>query len=282
MSESYAIIGGKGMLGRALSELLTREGRAYQVLDLPEFDLTKRDQVEALAKSKPVAVLNCAAYTNVDTAETEEALATKLNGEAVALLAELCAKHDVPLVHYSTDYVFAGDAKTPYRVDQAHAPLNAYGRSKAVGERAIWDAGGPYLLLRTSWLYAPWANNFVRTIFKASREREFLKVVDDQHGRPSSSEYVAKVTLALLDKKARGTLHVTDGGQCTWHEFASEIVRLAGHKARVDACTSAEFQRPAKRPAYSVLDIAPTEALVGPLTPWQDNLADVMKRLEPI
>ena len=279
---SYAIIGAKGMLGRALEQLFTREKRAFQSLDLPDFDLTQRAQVEQLVHSGTRAVLNCAAYTNVDTAETEEALATKLNGEAVALLAEVCAKHNVPLVHYSTDYVFSGDATSPYRVDQPLAPLNAYGRSKAVGERAIWDAMGPHLLLRTSWLYAPWANNFVRTIFKASRTQDALKVVSDQHGRPTSAEHLARATMQLLDKKALGTLHVTDGGQCSWHEFASEIVRLAGHKAQVNACTSAEYSRPAKRPAYSVLDLGPTEALLGPMPRWQDNLADVMARLEPI
>ncbi|MDB4987315.1 MAG: dTDP-4-dehydrorhamnose reductase [Myxococcaceae bacterium] len=279
---SYVIIGGRGMLGRALSELFTREKRPFRVLDLPDFDVTKRDHIEALWSGHVTALLNCAAYTNVDTAEKDEAAATKLNGEAVALLAETSAKHDVPLVHYSTDYVFAGDAKTPYRVDQPHAPLNAYGRSKAVGERALWDAKGPHLLLRTSWLYAPWANNFVRTIFKASRERESLKVVADQLGRPTSAEHLAQATLALLDKSARGTLHVTDGGQCTWHEFAAEIVRIAGHAARVDPCTTEEFPRPAKRPAYSVLDLAPTEALLGPMPRWQDSLADVMARLEPV
>jgi dTDP-4-dehydrorhamnose reductase len=281
-SSGYAIIGARGMLGRAIGELLTREGRPFQALDLPGFDMTQRGQVEGLVTPGLRAVINCAAYTNVDLAEKEEASATKLNGEAVALLADVCAKQEVPLVHYSTDYVFAGDATEPYRVDQAHHPINAYGRSKAVGERAIWDANGPHLVLRTSWLYAPWANNFVRTIFKASREKESLRVVVDQLGRPTSAEHLARVTLQLLDKEARGTLHVTDGGQCSWHEFASEIVRLAGHKARVDACTAEEFARPAKRPAYSVLDLGPTEALVGPMPDWRNNLANVIARLEPI
>jgi dTDP-4-dehydrorhamnose reductase len=188
----------------------------------------------------------------------------------------------VPLVHYSTDYVFAGTATRPYPVDEPHEPLGVYGRSKALGERAVWDAGGPHLLLRTSWLYAPWANNFVRTIFKLSRERESLRVVADQRGRPTSAEHLARTTLALLDQRATGTLHVTDGGECSWHEFASEIVRLAGHPCRVDPCTSAEFGRPAPRPAYSVLDLAPTEALVGPMPSWQANLRDVLSRLEPV
>ena len=278
----YVIIGAAGMLGRAFRELLAREQRAHDALDLPAFDMTNREQVEAAISPGVTAVFNCAAYTNVDAAEQDEAAATKLNGEAVALLATTCASRGVPFVHFSTDYVFAGDASEPYRVDQAHAPLNAYGRSKAVGERAVWSAAGPHLLLRTSWLYAPWANNFVRTIFKLSRERETLKVVADQLGRPTSAEHLARVSLALLDRGARGTLHVTDGGTCSWHEFASEIVRLAGHNCRVDACTAAEFARPAKRPAYSVLDLAPTEALVGPMASWRDNLASVIARLEPV
>ncbi|HVZ35222.1 MAG TPA: dTDP-4-dehydrorhamnose reductase [Polyangiaceae bacterium] len=277
----YALIGAGGMLGRAFRELFERSGRAYDALDVPAFDVTRREQVERAVTPGLTAVINCAAYTNVDLAEQEEAAATKLNGEAVALLAGVCAAERVPLVHFSTDYVFAGDAREPYRVDQAHAPLNAYGRSKAAGERALWQAGGPHLLLRTSWLYAPWGNNFVRTIYKLSRAQPSIKVVADQLGRPTSAEHLARVTTALLDLDAHGTLHVTDGGACSWHEFASEIVRLAGHPCRVDACTAAEFARPAKRPAYSVLDLAPTEQLVGPMPDWRDNLASVMARLEP-
>jgi dTDP-4-dehydrorhamnose reductase len=270
------------MLGRALSELLTREGRSYVALDLPEFDLTKGEQIAASLSSETVAVFNCAAYTNVDGAEQDEALATRLNGDAVALLAGACARLELPLVHYSTDYVFSGEASAPYRVDEPHEPVNAYGRSKAKGEQALWDAAGPHLLLRTSWLYAPWANNFVRTIFKLSRERESINVVADQRGRPTSAEHLARTSLSLLDRSVTGTFHVTDGGDCSWHEFASEIVRNAGHRCRVEPCTAAEFARPAKRPAYSVLDLAAVEALVGPMPSWQANLRDVMARLEPV
>jgi dTDP-4-dehydrorhamnose reductase len=279
---TYLIIGGKGMLGRAFSELFAREGRSAQILDLPEFNLLSPEHVDSALRGDVSAVLNCAAYTNVDLAEQQEDAANKLNGEAVELLAKACAKRAVPLVHYSTDYVFAGNATEPYPVDGPHAPLNAYGRSKAIGERALWEAKGPHLLLRTSWLYAPWANNFVRTIFKASTQRPLLRVVDDQRGRPSSAEQVARVSLQLLDQKAHGTLHVTDGGQCSWHEFASEIVRLAGHDCQVVPCTAEEFARPAKRPAYSVMDLGPTEALVGAMPDWRENLADVMRRLEPV
>lgn len=274
-------IGALGMLGRAVRELCAREGHAFHGVDRPDFDLCSAADVERVLAERPDVVLNCAAYTNVDGAETDEATATRINGEAVTQLALACAARGVPLVHYSTDYVFAGESDAPYRVDAPHAPLNAYGRSKAVGERGVWSAGGPHLVLRTSWLYAPWAANFVRTIAKASRERPELKVVDDQRGRPTSAEHLAQVSFALLAKGARGTLHVTDGGDCTWYEFACEIVRLAGTPALVRPCTSAEFVRPAKRPAYSVLDLAPTEALVGPMRRWQENLASVMARLEP-
>jgi dTDP-4-dehydrorhamnose reductase len=274
-------IGALGMLGRAVRELCAREGHDFVGVDRPDFDLGSATDVERVLAGAPDVVLNCAAYTNVDGAETDEAIATRINGDAVAQLAHACAARGIPLVHYSTDYVFAGEADAPYHVDAPHAPVNAYGRSKAVGERGVWAAGGPHLVLRTSWLYAPWAANFVRTIAKASRDRPELKVVDDQRGRPTSAEHLAAVTFALLAKGARGTLHVTDGGECTWYEFAKEIVRLAGTPAKVNPCTSAEFVRPAKRPAYSVLDLAPTEALVGPMRRWQENLADVMARLEP-
>lgn len=279
---SYAILGGKGMLGRALRELLTRQKRDFGIYDLPEFDITNRGQLENLIGPGLTAVINCAAYTNVDAAETDEANATKINGTAVRLIAQVCAERGIPMVHYSTDYVFSGDASEPYLIDQAQAPVGAYGRSKAIGERALWTTGGPHLLLRTSWLYAPWANNFVRTIFKFSRQQDALKVVSDQRGRPTSAEHLARVTMQLLDKSVRGTLHVTDGGECTWHEFATEIVRLSGHQAQVNACTSEEFARPAKRPAYSVLDLGPVERVVGAMPRWQDNLADVMARLEPV
>jgi len=279
---SYLILGARGMLGRALRELFTREERPFVGLDLPEFDMTSGEQVAAALVPGTRAVFNCAAYTNVDAAEQDEATATRLNGEAVVGLARACATRGIPLVHYSTDYVFAGTASKPYPVDEPHDPIGAYGRSKAVGERGVWDAGGPHLVLRTSWLYAPWANNFVRTMFKLTREREVIKVVADQRGRPTSAEHLARVSLALLDKSAQGTLHVTDGGECTWHEFATEIARLAGHACRVEPTTSAEFARPAKRPAYSVLDIAPTEALVGAMPSWHENLEDVLGRLEPV
>lgn len=278
---STVIVGAKGMLGRALREALIARGVTPVQLDLEEIDITDRASVErVLGEHNAKIVLNSAAYTAVDAAEGDEATAARVNGEGPRNLAEWCKQHGAVLVHYSTDYVFAGNASQPYRVDEPLKPLGAYGRTKALGEEAIRAAGGQHLILRTSWLYAPWANNFVRTIHKLSKDRPQLKVVDDQRGRPTSAEHLARTTLALLDQNARGTLHVTDGGECTWFEFAREIVRIAGHPCEVAPCTTAEFPRPAPRPAYSVLDLGPTEALVGAMPSWQANLADVMARLE--
>ena len=275
-------VGANGMLARALIQACQKQGHEYQGVDLPQFNLTLREQVDAVVTNAYSAVINCSAYTNVDGAETDEQTAARVNGLGVAYLAKAAARVGVPLVHYSTDYVFSGNASQPYAVDELQQPIGAYGRTKAAGERAIWTTGGPYLLLRTSWLYAPWANNFVRTIFKASRQQPTLRVVNDQRGRPTSAEHLAHATLQLLAKNARGTLHVTDGGECTWWEFASEIVRLSGHACQVDPCTSDEYKRPAKRPPYSVLDLDLSEALLGPMPDWRDNLRDVMQRLEPV
>lgn len=280
------LIGADGMLGRAFSELLTREGIAFRPLQYPEIDLTRDDSV-AKALAAPVdVVVNCAAWTDVDGAETREAEAAAVNGTGAGRLAAACAARGALLLHYSTDYVFSGEASAPYPVDAATGePVNAYGRSKALGEKLLAASGCRYLLLRTSWLYAPWAKNFVRTIADLAKKRDHLRVVEDQWGRPTSAEHLAQASLALWrrfagDASVRRTFHVTDGGSCSWFEFARAIVAQVAPQCRVEPCLAAEFPRPARRPRYSVLDIADTEAVVGPMPPWQDNLADVLRRLE--
>lgn len=278
---STLIFGARGMLGRALCEWFDTRGRAYIGLERATVDITDEIAVaRVIERHRASVVINCAAYTQVDAAEGDEATAMRVNGDASAHMARACMAGGIRFVYYSTDYVFAGDAATPYPVDEPLAPLNAYGRSKAAGERAIREAGQDHLILRTSWLYAPWATNFVRTIHKLSGERPTLRVVNDQRGRPTSAEHLAHITGMLVDRGARGTLHVTDGGECTWFELACEIVRQSGHECRVEPCTTAEFPRPAKRPAFSVLDLARTEALLGPMPSWQENLAKVLARLE--
>jgi dTDP-4-dehydrorhamnose reductase len=282
MSAPILIVGERGMLGRAFRELLTRALRAYQGVDLPEVDAAEPRQVADLFTKPWSAVINCAAFTNVDGAETNEAAALRANAGAPRLLSQACAHAGVPFLHFSTDYVFSGQASSPYPVDAPMQPLGAYGRTKAAGETAIREAGGRHLIVRTSWLYAPWANNFVRTMAKLTRDKPSLKVVSDQRGRPTSAEHLAQTALALLDRNASGTFHVTDGGECSWYDFTVAIAANLGRSCSIVPCTTAEFPRPAPRPAYSVLDLSKTEALLGPMPDWHDNLASVLARLEAL
>lgn len=277
MSE-VLVVGADGMLGRAWMELLEARRIPARGLFWPGFDLTDRASIERDVRGDLRAVIDCAAYTDVDGAEANEELATAVNGTGVGSLVERCDALGVPLVHYSTDYVFDGRGSAPYPVDHPVAPLNAYGRSKRVGEERVLASPGRHLLIRTSWLYAPWGKNFVLTIAKLASEREELKVVHDQRGRPTSAEHLARASLALLEGEARGTFHATDGGECTWFEFAREIAARVAPRCRVSPCTTAEFPRPAPRPAYSVLDLSGTEARLGAMPDWRENLASVLAR----
>jgi dTDP-4-dehydrorhamnose reductase len=272
------LISPDGMLGRAFAAL--HRGEALATATYPEIDLTKEETIRAHVRDGITKVINCAAYTDVDGAEKSEALATAINGTGVGALARRCREVGATLVHFGTDYVFDGNAKAPYPVDAPLAPQGAYGRSKAAGEIALRESGARHLYVRTSWLYAPWAKNFVRTIAGAATKRPTLRVVDDQRGRPTSAEHLAATTKALADRGLEGTWHVTDGGECTWFELAREIVRKTGAPCTVEPCRSDEWPSPVKRPAYSVLDLSKTEAALGAMPRWEHNLASVLARLE--
>lgn len=274
------LISPDGMLGRAWRTLLEEKGLPFEAVSYPDFDLTSDASLARVSGGTYNRVINCAAWTDVDGAEEKEAEATAVNGDAVGRLAASCAAAGSVLVHYSTDYVFPGDATVPYPVDGTHDPVNAYGRGKARGETLIRSSGAQHLILRTSWLYAPWGKNFVLTMRKLGAERETLTVVDDQRGRPTSAQHLASASLGLLGAGARGTLHVTDGGECTWHEFAKAVVATVNPDCDVQPCSSDAFPRPAVRPAYSVLDLAPTEAILGPMPQWRDNVAAVLAEVE--
>jgi dTDP-4-dehydrorhamnose reductase len=272
--------GATGMLGRAVTAALVARGLQHDVVERDRFDLCREETITSGIPSGVRAVINCTGWTNVDLAETQEEEATLINGLGVGKLAERCEQVGAVLVHYSTDYVFAGQATEPYAVDQPRAPLNAYGRSKAVGEELVERSGAEHVLIRTSWVYAPWGKNFVRTIVGAAQKRPSLRVVNDQRGRPSSAEQLAETSLRLLDAGGRGTFHASDAGECTWFELARAAIARAGLSCQVEPCSSAEYPSPARRPSYSVLDLSRTEALIGPLVPWEDSLARVIPRLE--
>jgi dTDP-4-dehydrorhamnose reductase len=278
---TVVLIGADGMLGRAMAaQLNAREWRCIAPT-LAELDLASPESIRRFPWPAPETawhIINCAAWTDVDGAESHETEATAINAAAVGELAAACTGG--MLVTYSTDYVFDGKASAPYRADHPRGPLSAYGRSKARGEEILERSGGNWLNIRTSWLHAPWGRNFVRTMATLMRERPQLRVVNDQRGRPTSAEHLARCSLALLDRGMTGHWHVTDGGECTWYDFALEIKRLTGAPAEVLPCTTAEFPRPAPRPAYSVLDLSRTEEVLGSMPHWKQNLADIVSRLE--
>ncbi|CAL9347064.1 dTDP-4-dehydrorhamnose reductase [Streptomyces sp. Tu 3180] len=257
---TWLVTGAGGMLGRDVVGELTRRGERVTGLDRTALDITRADAVErALAEHRPALVVNCAAYTAVDDAETDEERATAVNGDGPRLLARACAAHGARLVHVSTDYVFSGDARTaPYPEDHPTAPRTAYGRSKLAGERAVLEElPGASAVVRTAWLYGVHGTSFVRTMIGLEARRPTVDVVDDQRGQPTWSADVAERIADLgprLGDGAHGVFHATNSGEATWYDLAREVFRLIGADPdRVRPTTTAAFPRPAPRPAYSAL-----------------------------
>ena len=284
MNERVLLVGDKGMLADAVRRALAARGVEAVGVDRDVCDITKVDSVKAaFADHRPTLVFNCAAYTAVDKAETEEALAVAINGDGPRHLAEACMAGGATLVHYSTDFVFDGNATTPYRVDDKPNPLGAYGRSKLAGEVALEQTGfGDWLTIRTAWLYGPGPGRpFPKVMLDAAKAGKPLKVIDDQHGTPTYTRDLADVTLALLDAKARGLFHVTGGGEpTTWFGFTKQVMETFGvTPASLDAITADDWNRikpdSAHRPAYSVLDLSRVESAIGrPIRDWKLGLAD--------
>ncbi|MFG3028119.1 dTDP-4-dehydrorhamnose reductase [Streptomyces sp. NPDC048253] len=255
----WLVTGAAGMLGRDTVEELARRGEDVTGLDRTGLDITRPGSVaRAFAAHRPDLVVNCAAYTAVDDAETDEARALLVNGEGPRLLAAACAAHGARLVHVSTDYVFDGAARAPYRENGPPAPRTAYGRTKLAGERAVRavlpDAG---VIVRTAWLYGVHGRSFVRTMLELEARRDTVDVVDDQRGQPTWSADVAARIADLGPKAGRGAtgvFHATAAGEATWYDLAREVFRsLGADPDRVRPTTGDAFPRPAPRPAYSVL-----------------------------
>jgi dTDP-4-dehydrorhamnose reductase len=276
-----AIIGSTGMLGRALmSACLHRDQIVRGFAGPDEIDITDEHAVRMLvAREAPAVVINATGYTDVDGAEADPESADLVNRVGAAHLARACRDAGILFVHYSTDYVFDGRADHPYRPHDDTGPLGVYGRSKLDGEREVTAAGCPYLLIRASWLFAPHGHNFVRTILDLAARRPTLDVVDDQRGRPTYAPDLARMTLRLLDRGGRGIYHAANDGQCTWFGLARAAVRGAGLACEVRPCRTADMPRPAARPAYSVLDLAATAALIGRPRHWKDALAECLEGL---
>ena len=264
------VVGGRGQLGREVVDTATCSGIGPVVAAaLPLLDITDGASVRAGLASwlarvraegmRPV-VVNTAAYTAVDAAETDAERAYVINAHGPAVLAEACAEHGVHLVHLSTDYVFAGDVATPYRPDDETAPRTVYGRSKLAGEQAVLAAGTPAHVVRTAWLYGRHGSNFARTIARLERFHETVDVVDDQRGSPTWAGDLAAGLVGLAaaaDRVPPGVLHCVNSGETTWYGFAQAVFsELGADPRRVRPTTTEHFPRPAPRPANSVLDTA--------------------------
>lgn len=265
------ILGANGMLGRALQ----RQFEADQVVnwDRNELDITNREQVlEHLPICEPELVINAAAYTDVEKAETEKELANKVNGDAVGYLAEACNKINVPLVHISTDYVFHGDKQEGYlETDAPGNPLNEYGRSKLLGEQLLQKNTEKFWLIRTAWLFGHQGKNFVETMINLGTTRKEVRVVGDQHGSPTYTRDLAKAIFELTHKQAPfGVYHLTNGGTATWAEFAAEIFKQMQMLVSVVPVSTAEYPTKAQRPQWSILKNTKLPLLRN----WQESLKD--------
>jgi dTDP-4-dehydrorhamnose reductase len=285
------ILGASGQVGTELQQSFADAGDVA-ACDRRTTDLSRPEELRSVIRRlRPSVILNAAAYTAVDKAESEPELAMTINGAAPGVIAEEAAKLAALFVHYSTDYVFNGAKKSPWvETDPTH-PLNMYGQSKLAGERAIQQVGGRYLIFRTSWVYGPRGHNFLRTMLRLGREREQLKIVDDQFGAPTSSLAIAKATRAIVDKALvtlpeSGVYHMTSSGETTWYRFAQEIFsryhQQTGEKIpAVIPISSSEYPTPATRPSNSVLSNEKLQRTFGTALPdWRSALSSVMGRLD--
>jgi dTDP-4-dehydrorhamnose reductase len=275
-------MGGSGQLGIAVSQELGERGILFTAWGSEDLDITQGPTVrDFVSQLSPTVIVNCAGWTDVDGAESNEPQASRVNSdgaENIALAAKQCG---AKLMHVSTDYVFSGQSKTPWQVDDRIDPQSAYGRTKAAGEsRVLATFQENSSIVRTAWLYSPWGKNFAKTMTKfAIKSEGEARVVDDQVGQPTSASDLAKQLVELgLSTSPAGIYHGTNSGQATWFEFSQEIFKLAGADVgRVTPVSSSEYQRPAKRPAYSVLSHdAWANTAVEPLRDWQIALADAM------
>ena len=282
------VTGANGQLGNEIRILTGDSRHNYIYTDVVEaegnrttmIDITNAEEVKAMVTNHNIdVIINCAAYTNVDAAEDNEALAEKLNSEAPAILANAMAEAGGLLVHISTDYVFGGDPyNTPCREDQKGTPTGVYGATKLRGEQRITASGCKYLIIRTAWLYSEFGKNFVKTMLNLTSTKPQLKVVFDQTGTPTYAYDLAKAIVEIVESKKyegnEGIYHYSNEGVCSWYDFTKMIAEMAGHtECDIQPCHSSEFPSKVVRPSYSVLDKSKIKAVFGLTIPyWTDSL----------
>ena len=281
------VTGTNGQLGCEMQRLGAVSPNNYIFTDVAELDVTDAGAVlRAAEQTRAEAIVNCAAYTNVERAEEDEATADRLNRLAPANLAAAAAATGATLIHISTDYVFDGTAHTPYTEQAPTAPLGVYGRTKLAGEQAVEASGCSYLILRTAWLYSAFGNNFLKTMLRLTAERESLNVVFDQIGTPTYAGDLALGIFSVIEGQQfrghEGLYHFSNEGVSSWYDFAVEIAAAAGHdKCRIEPCHTAEYPSKAPRPAYSVLDKSKFKTTFGIEIPhWRESMLYCLKTMQ--
>nr|WP_199077633.1 dTDP-4-dehydrorhamnose reductase [Pedobacter sp. ASV19] len=283
--ENILIIGSGGQLGQCLQEVVQSSAQTFNFVFLTEQDLditNLQHTQQVFEQYKPVYCINCAAYTAVDQAEDDQALAYEINEHAVKRIAETCAQHQTTLIHISTDFVFDGKVGIPLTEEAQAGPINIYGLSKLKGERALTEALDRYFILRTSWLYSEKANNFCKTMLKLAQVKEHLQVISDQVGTPTYAMDLARVILHIIhtSNTQYGIYHYSNEGVASWYDFAKAIFELAEVDIEVTPVNSDAFVTKAKRPHYSVMDKTKIKKVLGITIPyWRDSLIQCLNHL---
>ena len=281
------VTGANGQLGSEMRRLGAVSPNNYIFTDVAELDITNADAVMYVAKHYSIdAIINCAAYTNVDKAESDEATAELINATAVANLAAAMKEVGGTLFHVSTDYVFGSEGNTPRTEEMPLNPLGVYGRTKQHGEQAILESGCKALIFRTAWLYSEFGNNFLKTMLRLTAEKEQLNVVFDQVGTPTYAGDLALAIFSIIEAGVyegnEGIYHFSNEGVCSWYDFAVEIAAVAGHTGcRINPCHSSEFPSPVTRPPYSVLDKTKIKSTFDIDIPhWRESMEYCIKRIK--
>ncbi len=282
----YLITGAKGQLGAEWVDFLKGQNIPFNAFGSDELDITNKKRIEEkLQTYKPDTLINCAAYTQVDKAETEEKKACLVNKNGVQNLWEVCRKKEIKLVHYSTDYVFPGRAADRKHLPDGYPetapkkPINSYGKTKREGEKVLEIEPGNWLMIRVSWLCGRHGNNFVKTMLRLSKKRDTITVVDDQYGAPTFTFDVVQKTVNLLEKNRTGVYHISSGGIISWAEFADEIFNLSDVNCAVKPISSDEFPTDAKRPSFSKLSTKKLETEGVQTLEWKSGLGKLIKQL---
>ncbi|MBN2018773.1 MAG: dTDP-4-dehydrorhamnose reductase [Sedimentisphaerales bacterium] len=278
-AEKAAILGGRGMLGSDVAEECKNRGVDFEVFDLPDFDITNERQLLSVVQ-RFKTIINCAAYTNVDKAESETELAFRVNAEAVGNLGLFARKFDAWLLHISTDFVFDGNGSAPYIEKDFPHPINAYGRTKLAGERLLDENKCRHCIIRVEWTYGLHGDNFIKKILQGAKTQKELKVVDDQFGSPTATTEAAKAVCDLLNKKPAGIYHFASQDYTSRFDVARFIIETLKLDVVVNPCKTADFTSPAQRPLNSRFDCSKIRPLLHcPIKNWQIPLEEFLKKL---